>query len=83
MWYFPLLQPYVDHVPVKADLSDLEEKIRWCRQNDDKCRQIGENAKIFYERYVARCVSIDKGKDVISLLGINMNEPRLLKTYII
>ena len=54
MWYFPLLQPYVDHVPVKADLSDLEEKIRWCRQNDDKCRQIGENAKIFYEKYVAR-----------------------------
>lgn len=54
MWYFPLLQPYVDHVPVKADLSDLEEKIRWCRQNDDKCRQIGENAKIFYETYVSR-----------------------------
>ncbi len=56
MWYFPLLLPYVDHVPVKADLSDLEEKIRWCRQNDDKCRQIGENAKIFYEKYVARLV---------------------------
>lgn len=54
MWYFPLLQPYVDHVPVKADLSDLEEKIRWCRQNDDKCREIGENAKIFYEKYVSR-----------------------------
>jgi Glycosyl transferase family 90 len=43
MWYFDLLQPYVDdasvkadHVPVKADLSDLEEKIRWCRANDEK-----------------------------------------------
>ena len=54
MWYFPLLQPFVDHVPVKADLSDLEEKIRWCRENDDKCRQIGENAKILYEKYVPR-----------------------------
>jgi hypothetical protein len=31
MWYFPLLQPWVDHVPVKADLSDLAEKIQWCR----------------------------------------------------
>mmetsp|Transcript_1135 Transcript_1135/g.2787 ORF Transcript_1135/g.2787 Transcript_1135/m.2787 type:complete len:277 (-) Transcript_1135:73-903(-) len=59
MWYFPLLQPYVDHVPVKADLSDLEEKIRWCRQNDDKCRQIGENAKIFYEKYVSRNALLD------------------------
>ena len=54
MWYFPLLQPYVDHVPVNADLSDLEEKIRWCRQNDDKCREIAKNAMIFYEKYVAR-----------------------------
>ncbi|EED91840.1 hypothetical protein THAPSDRAFT_268830 [Thalassiosira pseudonana CCMP1335] len=59
MWYFPLLQPFVDHVPVKADLSDLEEKIRWCRENDDKCRQIGENAKILYEKYVARNSLLD------------------------
>jgi hypothetical protein len=59
MWYFPLLQPYVDHVPVKADLSDLEEKIRWCRDNDDKCRVIGENAKKFYEKYVARNALLD------------------------
>jgi hypothetical protein len=59
MWYFPLLKPYVDHVPVKADLSDLEEKIRWCRQNDKKCREIGDNAKKFYEKYVARNALID------------------------
>mmetsp|Transcript_31554 Transcript_31554/g.60262 ORF Transcript_31554/g.60262 Transcript_31554/m.60262 type:complete len:646 (-) Transcript_31554:206-2143(-) len=59
MWYFPLLQPYVDHVPVKADLSDLEEKIRWCRQNDDKCREIGENAKKFFEKYVSRNALLD------------------------
>ena len=54
MWYFPLLQPYVDHVPVKADLSDLEEKIRWCRENDDKCKEIAANCLAFYEKYVAR-----------------------------
>jgi len=59
MWYFDLLEPYVDHVPVKADLSDLEEKIRWCRNNDDKCKQIGENAKVFYEKYVARSALLD------------------------
>jgi len=59
MWYFPLLQPYVDHVPVKADLSDLEEKIRWCRNNDEKCRIIGENAKKFYDKYVGRSALLD------------------------
>jgi len=59
MWYFPLLRPYHDHVPVKADLSDLEEKIRWCRENDDKCRQIGENALKFYEKHVGRKATLD------------------------
>jgi len=59
MWYFPLLQPYVDHVPVKADLSDLEEKIRWCRQNDDKCKQIGIAAQNFFNKYVAREPCLD------------------------
>lgn len=59
MWYFPLLEPYVDHVPVKADLSDLEEKIRWCRENDDKCRQIGENAKVFWDKYLSQNPALD------------------------
>lgn len=54
MWYFPLLRPYHDHVPVKEDLSDLEEKIRWCRENDAKCKEIGQNALIFYEKYVSK-----------------------------
>lgn len=59
MWYFPLLKPYHDHVPVKADLSDLEEKIAWCRAHDDECREIGENAKKFYEKYVGRSALLD------------------------
>ena len=59
MWYFPLLQPYVDHVPVKSDLSDLEDKIRWCRENDDKCREIAANCTKFYEKYVARNALLD------------------------
>lgn len=54
MWYFPLLKPFVDHVPVRADLCDLEEKIRWCREHDNECKIIASNAMEFYEKYVAK-----------------------------
>jgi len=74
MWYFPLLKPYVDHIPIKADLSDLEEKIRWCRQNDDKCRQMGENAKAFYQKYVTRDALLDYVEMVCKQVSRNFIE---------
>jgi hypothetical protein len=75
MWYFPLLKPYHDHVPVKPDLSDLEEKIRWCRENDAKCKVIGENAKIFYEKYVARAATLDYVEMVCRQIAKRYVEP--------
>jgi len=52
MWFFPLLIPYEDYVPVKSDLSDLGDIIRWCKLNDGTCKQIAFNAKNKYERYL-------------------------------
>eukprot|EP01039_Chlorochromonas_danica_P002692 gene2692-2942_t len=54
MWYFPLLKPYVDHVPVKADLSDLQQVLEWCHSHDVECRQIAERAREIYRRYISR-----------------------------
>jgi hypothetical protein len=42
-WVDHLLQHKVHYVPVKADLSDLLDVVRWCRQNDDRCREIASN----------------------------------------
>jgi len=75
MWYFPLLKPYHDHVPVKEDLSDLEEKIHWCREHDDECRQIAENAKKFYEKYVARKALLDYVEMVCKNVAKRFVEP--------
>lgn len=44
-WVDHLLQHKVHYVPVKADLSDLLDVIRWCRQNDDRCREIAKNGR--------------------------------------
>ncbi|CAM9364725.1 unnamed protein product, partial [Phaeothamnion confervicola] len=59
MWYFPLLRPWVDHIPVKADLSDLADKIAWCRAHDDECRKIAAAGQALYERFVGRDAALD------------------------
>jgi len=54
MWYFPLLQPFVDHIPIKADYSDLYEKLLWCHEHDEECARIAANAKAFYQKYISK-----------------------------
>jgi hypothetical protein len=54
LWYSNLLKPYVHYIPIKKDLSDLVEKIKWCRKNDDQCKNIAQNAKIFYDKYIQK-----------------------------
>lgn len=44
-WFYDALVPWIHYVPVKADLSDLKEKIAWCRANPDACRQIAEEGQ--------------------------------------
>lgn len=46
-WYYDDLLPWTHFVPVEADMSDLAEKIAWCRANDDACRAIAANARAF------------------------------------
>jgi len=63
IWYFPMLIPYdieaggpsnADHIPVKADLSDLHTVISWCKTHDDECKKIASNAGEFYEKLVSK-----------------------------
>ena len=48
LWFFPMLVPYKDHVPVRGDLSDLAEQIEWCKTHDQECRQIAEHSRQLY-----------------------------------
>ena len=54
LWYSHLLEPYKHYVPVKSDLSDLYTQIKWCKENDEKCRQIALNARKFYDDYLSK-----------------------------
>lgn len=52
LWFQPLLKPWRHYVPVKADMSDLEEKIQWCISHDSESKKIAERAYRVYERHV-------------------------------
>jgi serine/threonine protein kinase len=59
MWYRSLLKPYVHYIPVKRDLSDLLEQIRWCKENDAKCKKISEEAEKFARKYLSKDGMLD------------------------
>lgn len=46
-WYYEHLEPWTHFVPVRADLSDLHERIAWCRANSAECRDIAARGQEF------------------------------------
>lgn len=56
LWFFHALKPWVHYIPIEREFSidELKSKIRWCKDNDDKCREIAENAKTFAKKYLTR-----------------------------
>ncbi len=46
-WFYKDLIEWVHYVPVNNDFSDLNEKIEWCMNNGDKCKEIVKNARSF------------------------------------
>jgi alpha/beta superfamily hydrolase len=43
-------------VLIKDDYSDLEEKLNWCNNNQDKCIQIVKNANFFMGQFKNKIV---------------------------
>ena len=44
-WFKPYTIPMVNYVPIKYDLSDLNEKLEWLVTHDDDAKQIAASAK--------------------------------------
>lgn len=71
LWYSELLQPYVHYVPVSSDLRDLYEKIEWCRNNDEACETIAQNAKRLAVQYLCRYSMMNTLSSLINLHGVS------------
>ena len=46
-WADHMMKAKVHYIPVKEDLSDLLDVIKWCRRNDDRCKEIANNGLTF------------------------------------
>jgi len=60
------LIPFIHYVPIKDDWSDLLDMYKWCEDNQDKCKNIIENANKYVQRFINEFKS--------GLSGIILNE---------
>lgn len=50
--FYSQVEPWVHYIPVAADLADLEDKIKWAKDNDEKARNISKNGRLFVEDHL-------------------------------
>jgi hypothetical protein len=75
LWYTDRLEAYKHYVPVSADLSDLVDKVKWCLEHDEECRQIGDNGRRFYEQFLSRDAILDYLQETLSTIVQHTGTP--------
>ena len=53
-WFYTLLKPYVDFIPVKEDLSDILDQIEWAKGHDEECKKISANGQIVAQEALSK-----------------------------
>ncbi|MGH2612487.1 MAG: glycosyl transferase family 90, partial [Rhabdochlamydiaceae bacterium] len=46
-WFYRAVKPYVHYIPIKNDLSDLYDQVRWAHAHDLECREIAKKSTDF------------------------------------
>ncbi|CAD0196021.1 unnamed protein product [Chrysodeixis includens] len=50
--FYGFLTPWEHFIPVKRDLSDLVDRVKWARENDEKAQLIAKNALNFANKHL-------------------------------
>ena len=64
-WFHVFLRPYVHYIPIKKDLSDLADKIKWCKTHDNECYEITQNAKSLYLKLNNKKLTLNYLKSIV------------------
>jgi hypothetical protein len=67
------LVPDYHYVLLKDDFSDLEERLRWCKYNQERCKQIIVNANNFMKQFADKKAEEKLENDVVNNYFHNLN----------
>ena len=56
LWFFNWLKPWVHYIPIEKefDMDEIKKKIKWCKENDEQCKEIVKNARKFADEHLSR-----------------------------
>jgi len=74
IWFSDYLIPYDHYIPIASDLGDLEYKIRWCIDHDDRCKEIAYNAYKLYHVVLSKQGILTRLSDLLWDLKIFTGE---------
>ena len=79
-WFSHLIIPYIHYVPIQHDLSNLIEQIEWVNNNDDKAKEIANNAVLFAETYFSSEYQRKHIKDSIDKYTVQ-SRPKIIDCF--
>ena len=72
LWFQRFLEDGVNFVSIKADLSNLVEKVEWLKKNDNQSRQIADNGLAFFNKYLGKKGILDYATNTIKEMCCKM-----------
>jgi hypothetical protein len=68
-WFYDEFVPWTHYVPVAADLSDVIDKVEWCRAHDQACREIAAAGQEFALRRTRESETVAVVQRINEMLG--------------
>lgn len=66
------IKEWENYVPIADDFSDLEQKLDWCKNNDDECKKISERASSYMSQFLDEELMERINKEVLQRYANNI-----------
>lgn len=64
-FFYDRLKPYEHYVPIRADMADLAERVRFVKDNPDLAAHLGRGAASFAAQFLTRDYALQYMRDVL------------------